>query len=458
MKLLALILLIMLAINGCGSTGPSKQVGENKTKPARTAKKEPANSDKEDSDDSELQYIELTEVEDYYGDKSLYPVYVPKGHSNENGFIFYSDHGLIFAASAMKYSANEYLMESMKTSVEFSAEEWMDDNSGYTDVELSEILENGEDRYQILTAQKEDLYGIPYEVSHIYYMNIQETGCGVLWDLELSEIGVDSDTDSIIDELAQCYDVDLDVIKASGGWAIANEERLAEEKRANSLPETILWFNATYAPLTYSNGFDWEKVGGMEPSESNQQLNKFLLSRDWDIEDEASALETVESLKANGHRAKCRECMEKLKELGILDEKNEETFLKALMDSGIEENLYRYVIAYQLHQSGLDADFIAAWDLCRVNQLYADFYICGYMSYEDALDASLENSLILQKMYSSWEDMVNAYLLGYQFWRSDPVLTDDSPTMERYQCYLDLLEMEDGPYTLDWNMKLEKSW
>ena len=61
-------------------------------------------------------------------------------------------------------------------------------------------------------------------------------------------------------------------------------------------------------------------------------------------------------------------------------------------------------------------------------------------------------------MYSSWEDMVNAYLLGYQFWRSDPVLTDDSPTMERYQCYLDLLEMEDGPYTLDWNMKLEKSW
>ena len=67
-------------------------------------------------------------------------------------------------------------------------------------------------------------------------MNIQETGCGVLWDLELSEIGVDSDTDSIIDELAQCYDVDLDVIKASGGWAIANEERLAEEKRAKFSP------------------------------------------------------------------------------------------------------------------------------------------------------------------------------------------------------------------------------
>ena len=124
----------------------------------------------------------------------------------------------------------------------------------------------------------------------------------------------------------------------------------------------------------------------------------------------------------------------------------------------LTENLYRYVIAYQLHQSGLDADFIAAWDLCRVNQLYADYYICGYMTYEEAMDASLENSLTLQKMYSSWDDLVTSYLAGYQFWRSDPMLTDDSPTKERYQCYLDLLKMEDGPYTLDWNLELQKSW
>ena len=80
------------------------------------------------------------------------------------------------------------------------------------------------------------------------------------------------------------------------------------------------------------------------------------------------------------------------------------------------------------------------------------------MTYEEAMDASLENSLILQKMYSSWDDLVTSYLAGYQFWRSDPMLTDDSPTKERYQCYLDLLKMEDGPYTLDWNLELEKSW
>ena len=106
----------------------------------------------------------------------------------------------------------------------------------------------------------------------------------------------------------------------------------------------------------------------------------------------------------------------------------------------------------------MDADYIAAWDLCRVNHLYCDFYICGYMTYEEAMEASYDNSLILQEMYSSWDEMVNAYMMGYQFWKNDPALSDDSPTLERYRYYEMLLQLDDGPYTLDWNMDLEKSW
>lgn len=456
MKLLAVMLLFAVSISGCGSrrTEPvntaidagsqGKEAEEETTAPAEEA--------------SELKYIELIEVEDYYGDKSMHEVYAPRGNSNEDGFVFYSDHGLTFAASVYNVGENEYLVESLKYSVELETESWLDDGSEYMEVEISEVLKNGKDRYQIITAKKEDLFGTPYEVKYIYYMDIQEKGCGVLWNLQLSEIIMDSETDSIIDELAGCYDVDLNVIKASGGWAAANEERLNQEKAANSLPETVLWFNATYAPLTYSNGCNWKIVGGMEPSEYNMKFIRQILSRDWGIEDADSAMETIENLRENGHRAKCLECMEKLEELGILDEKDEEKFALALLNSGIEENIYRYVIAYQMYRSGLDADYIAAWDLCRVNQLYAEFYICGYMSYEEAMDASLENSIILQQMYSSWDEMAGAYLLGYEFWQNDLMLTDDSPTMKRYQCYVELLEMEEGPYTLDWNMELEKSW
>lgn len=49
-------------------------------------------------------------------------------------------------------------------------------------------------------------------------------------------------------------------------------------------------------------------------------------------------------------------------------------------------------------------------------------------------------------------------MLGYQFWKNDPCLTEDSLTMERYKIYEMLQKTEDGPYTIDWNMKLEKTW
>lgn len=230
-----------------------------------------------------------------------------------------------------------------------------------------------------------------------------------------------------------------------------------ESGNAEPLPDTILWFNATYAPLTYSNGWNWKLISGLEQTESNIELQKMLLYSSWGVRDRESALETVKWLKEEGHRESCRECMAALEQLGMLDLEEEE-FMESFMEAGIEENAFRYVMAYYMHQEGLEPDYIAAWDLCRVNQMYADFYFCGYMTYEEAMDASLENSLLLQQMYPSWEEMVEAYMAGYQFWQSDPCLTDDSPTMERYRYYEMLLEKKDGPYTLDWNMELVKSW
>ena len=122
------------------------------------------------------------------------------------------------------------------------------------------------------------------------------------------------------------------------------------------------------------------------------------------------------------------------------------------------ENAVRYVLVYDMHRQGVIAEDIAAWDLCRVNQLYADAYVCGYLTYEEAMEGSLQNSLVLQKQFSSWEEMLNSYMLGYQFWKNDPCISEDSPTMERWNCCEELMAMEGGPYTLNWNMKLEECW
>lgn len=241
-------------------------------------------------------------------------------------------------------------------------------------------------------------------------------------------------------------------------------ESRSEQQEMEELPETILWFNATYAPLTYSNGWNWRLLGGMEPTEDNKKLTRDLLEYSWSVKDRESALETTKSLLKNGHRKKCLEYTKQMDEWGIL-ELGEEEFVQQLLTKGVDDEAGRYAVAYLMHQEGIRPEFMTAWDLCRVNQLYADYYFCGYMTYGEAMDASLANSLNLQELYGSWEEMVEAYLWGYQFWQGDPLgnmsdydLEYDSPTQERRHYYEMLRELEDGPYTLDWNMNLEKSW
>lgn len=237
-----------------------------------------------------------------------------------------------------------------------------------------------------------------------------------------------------------------------------------EQQGTEELPETILWFNATYAPLTYSNGWNWRLLGGLEPTEENRELSRRLLVNSWSVRDRESALETTKNLLQDGHRRKCLDYTKEMEEWGILELEGEE-FVEQILEKNLGSEVGRYAVAYLMHQEQIEPEYIAAWDLCRVNQLYADYYFCGYMTYEEAMDASLANSLNLQELYGSWEEMVEAYLWGYQFWQGEPIgnvsgyeFEYDSPTQERRHYYEMLRELEDGPYTLDWNMELKKSW
>ena len=41
----------------------------------------------------------------------------------------------------------------------------------------------------------------------------------------------------------------------------------------------------------------------------------------------------------------------------------------------------------------------------------------GVMEYEEAVKIALKACRLLQENFSSWDDMVGSYNLGYQFWR-----------------------------------------
>lgn len=205
-----------------------------------TAQEERAESEEEEIEETfeplseeelaALQYIEKALLDDYYGDKSAYDIFVPKETDVEDGFAFYSDHGLSFNAMVFSDRTTAYVYETLDYSVEYELEDWQAEDSEYTDVKIGEVKKNGDDRYQILTAKREDFYGTPYEIKKVFYLHIVKEGVGVFWELEMSEMSTDEETDLIIDELARCYCISLDKVKAGGSWFADDKERMMLEQ------------------------------------------------------------------------------------------------------------------------------------------------------------------------------------------------------------------------------------
>lgn len=60
-----------------------------------------------------------------------------------------------------------------------------------------------------------------------------------------------------------------------------------------------------------------------------------------------------------------------------------------------------------------------AWDLVRVLSIVGGAYMGGIMEYEEAVNIAFDACKRLQQNFSSWDDMVGSYTLGYQFWRGE---------------------------------------
>lgn len=426
--------------------------------------------DKELKELGGYKYLGAAELTDYSGE-GVCPVIMPRGYytnvKTDHAYAFL--HGVWVTMDVEQFYLGSNVLRELKSSTDHKYESRCEDTKSVRDVKKSKMMSvPGFETalYSVVSYEKKG-YGTEE------YFPKAETLCYMQYDEEhylALEIFVSGDkcddfTNDVIRELETAYGIDLlsyyqkettEDPNSREGVTLA-ELRGGSDMKEEALPETILWFNATYAPLTYSNGWDWKLVGGIEPTEENIEIEKSILRRSWDVHDRESAIETVERLKEQGHRAACRECIEELEKWHLLDLEEEE-FIERLGKCAMPDKSNRHVIAYHMYHAGLDADYIAAWDLCRVNQLYAGFYVCGYMTYEEAMDASLENSLTLQKMYDSWEEMMKGYLLGYQFWTEDLNAKGNSRTKERKDVYEMILQIEDNPYVLDWDMKLKKSW
>ena len=221
-------------------------------------------------------------------------------------------------------------------------------------------------------------------------------------------------------------------------------------KQEEATPETILWINATHAVITNLNGWDYTLFGGMEATEANQEMMIPFLDEWWGVTDHDSAKENIDWLLTEGHRADFVEFMQILDEDGWADYSEEATaaMLGAILE---DEDAGQFLAHSYADYLTYGAGAIDGWDYARALSLLGWYYIAGFYTESEALDKALEIAQELQGKFSSWDELTESYMRGYEYWSEDSA----DPRREVYQ---ELKELDDGPYQIPWDLTLEKSW
>lgn len=89
-----------------------------------------------------------------------------------------------------------------------------------------------------------------------------------------------------------------------------------------------------------------------------------------------------------------------------------------------------------------------AWDLVRVLSIVGGAYMGGIMEYKEAVKIAFDTCKLMQENFTSWDDMVGSYTLGYQFWRG-------KKKKDRLKYYKRLKRMS-WIYKIAWNTPLKE--
>lgn len=249
--------------------------------------------------------------------------------------------------------------------------------------------------------------------------------------------------------VAFCIILVLGITGASGCGSKEKEEEILEEVE---LTDTVRWFNASYAILTETNNWDYNLFGGLTNTETNQKTVRRLLDEWWGVTDWDSADSTLEWIKEKGHRSEFARIVTTLEKDGMSDipKDQREAFLIENYDFGGEERASLFAGWYAMYEEyGIDA--ITGWDCCRAMNLLGYYYIAGYYGKEEALDLSLEIAQEIQPLFDSWDDLMDSYLRGYEFW-------SEESSASRKALYEKIKARDDSPYQVDFHMELEKTW
>lgn len=227
-----------------------------------------------------------------------------------------------------------------------------------------------------------------------------------------------------------------------------------ETTSKQGVSDTVLWFNGTYGILTARQGGDINLVGGYNKKDKLQLINlQESVESSWGITNREEAEETIAWLTGGeGHNYYF---LEEYKS-HCLDEYTREEVIELTKDLSKEDQAYFLCLYDAVETYGENA--ILAWDLERAIQLLGMCYLLDLYTYEEAMDQSLEIAERLQSIYTSWDDMMESYFYGFQYWNEDNPEDKSSEYYKRRKLYEELKAQEDSPYNLPWNLEFQKDW
>lgn len=321
----------------------------------------------------------------------------------------------------------------------------------------------------------------------------------VFWGLQC-EFGVNPyNSDSFVTERRKYYYQQKEI--KDGVYSLDWNTPLVDEwETHNALVyyDTMKWFNAAKALLNAINRVtphSYCSTGVPRPSYKKQAAQSLVGS--WGVHNGYDAEQTIKNLlQGKVHNEKLLKEVEQIKEISFNDYVKGKTlseyiermtlseYIEYITNDNILDDEYtlneyslnnhkrHYNLIHTIIENYGDRGIIA-WDLFRAIDLAADFYNSDYLTYEEALNASLIAAKKLQENFNSWDDYMNNYFLGYQYWSRDilenplenPPLPEDgmlnfneSGTAFRKKLYQWLKNEEDSVYNIPWNTELKKEW
>lgn len=224
--------------------------------------------------------------------------------------------------------------------------------------------------------------------------------------------------------------------------------------QAEELSDTLRWINASCAIVIRLNGGDLDIITGFEPNIMITSGMKTMLERDWDVTDADSLYDTIDWLMNEGHN---QDGLSYLESLNLSGGSREEILASLQAEGASEEDITEIMAVYDAKSLYGDAA-ISGWDYSRAMSMLGWGYLAEYLTYEEAMDKSLELAQIIQPKFESWNDYNESYFYGYSYWSGNSREDTSSNAYQRYQIYEEIKEDENNIYTIDFKSELQKEW